>query len=130
MARIAAISLVTLLLTGCGLPAPPPVISAGSAGKAVGRALGLQLKEVPSPDTPALANVLATLTSPVGSRTALVIVFDSSLATEQATRTDQRYALPGVNIVRVRNVVVLYHGPDAVSRRRRLLSALSAVRSF
>jgi hypothetical protein len=56
----------------------------------------------------------------------LVLVFDSPLATRQATGGDAA-ALPGAITVRDRNVVVFYRGPDGAARRKPIAKALRTV---
>lgn len=142
--RIVALVLGSLSLGGCTLPQPPPVIEPAMAGKAVSRVLQLNLAQINQPDSPTLANVLGTLSGSAGTRSALVVVFDSAIATRQLTdsgtdcvtsatdpslrvngrtRCSPSDGLLGTRVVRVANVVVLYR--DDVSRAQvsRVLAA-------
>jgi hypothetical protein len=100
------------------------VVSSRAAAAAVEQAVGLRLRRSVQADSPALLNLSAAYTSATRERSVLVLVFDSSVATSQATGTPPAGALPGTIIVRYRNVLVLYSGRDAGQRARAIGAAL------
>lgn len=113
------------LVAGCaGLSSQPSTVPSQSAADAVEQAVDLRLRRSADADDPALFNLSAAFTSVTRERSVLVLVFDSSVATSQATGTPPTVSLPGMVIVRYRNVLVLYSGRDAGQRARGISAAL------
>jgi hypothetical protein len=113
------------LTTACAdLSSGPAIVPSGAAAAAVEQAVGLRLRRSAPADSSALLNLSATYTSATHERSVVVLVFDSSLATSQATGTLPAASLPGTIIVRYRNVLVLYSGRDADERARAIGAAL------
>jgi hypothetical protein len=116
-----------VLVAGCaGVSSQPDTVPSRSAAAAVEEAVGLRLRRSAQADDPALFNLSAAYTSATHDRSVLVLVFDSSVATTQATGTPPIVSLPGMVIVRYRNVLVLYSAPDARPRARAIAAALES----
>jgi hypothetical protein len=96
--------------TGCsGLPNELPSLSGPTARQSIDRTLGVRLRKQALPDSPQLVNVAAMYAGSRDGRGVLAVIFDSSTATTQVIgKVNSR--LPGADVVRVANVVVLLQG--------------------
>jgi hypothetical protein len=118
------VALIGLAWSGCStLPREHDVIRADRAVAALRAAVDMELGRAADPNSPALANLVGSYAGEATGRQALVLVFDSPVATRQVTGGGSA-GLPGAVTMRERNVVVFYEGLDAVRRRDTIADAL------
>jgi len=128
MRCVAASLLSALLATACSLPSQPAFINPGSAQRIAEHTFGLPLRQLSQPDTPSLANIVATYSGSRNRTRVIVIVFDSALATRQLTGGTSTAVTGSQTLVRSDNVVLMYHhaGIPPLTVQRSLEDAASS----
>jgi hypothetical protein len=119
--------LLILAMSGCAGAEGASTLDGPRVRSALEQRLGLALTEASQIiDTATLADVNHVYSARTSNERILAVVFDSEAATDQILGA--RGERPAVDVVRRRNVVVLYtREPGTVSRLAALRSAIDAV---
>jgi hypothetical protein len=126
---VGILAAMTVIVGGAcsGLPDDRPPVSPPAAKRAVETALALNLYESGPPDSPQLANVLATYASAADRRSVLVLVFDSPTATRQVVGSSTPPQPRRFAVVAEANVVVIIQ-PARLPEKAAVIEALRRAR--